>query len=567
MIEPSRVDVDVDRFLAALNSSEEAALERALSHYTGPFLDGFFCGSAQFEDWSAYERDRLQSQAISVLERLARNAGGERGIAFARRLIAVEPTREASYRLKMKLLAANGHRDKALRIYEACREMLVRELGVEPSEETQSLRKTILERTAVPVAAPATPPPELHIEMPKVQSERHALALTGFVNLTGERKDDFLAEGLLQDIATALSRNNEYAIVSRLPNDGGTSAADVARAAADKGARYLLGGGIQRAANRLRLNVHLLDTGSGRHVWSERFDAELDDLLDFQDRVAHAVDLGVRIELRWAAWSVRDKSPPGSFEVRLLVNEAMAKYYESTAESLAAMLQYARTAVALEPENPRAMRVLALALCASMNFGTEPRTAEAIAQAVSLAQASVRAVPDDEIARNVSAWALSIAGRHEEAVAELNHAIRINPNFPGAHSDLAEQHALLGNIEEGKVAIRQSIKLNGFDPSDYWQHFVMAMIEFAANRNAAALEEARRAVRAQPGYVRAAIYWAAAAAGAGEGEEASRAVKHCLAQMPDLRVSNVAPGVTTRYVDDALHARFLQLLEKAGLPA
>ena len=140
------VEVDVERFEAGLSARLAGELDTALALYRGPFLDGFFAGSA-FDDWTALERDRLLNRALESFERLARLKDIDTGLTLADRLIAMDPTREASYRLKMDLLAASGQRDRAMRTYEACETMLKKEFGVEASPETRALRKSLLSVT------------------------------------------------------------------------------------------------------------------------------------------------------------------------------------------------------------------------------------------------------------------------------------------------------------------------------------------------------------------------------------------------------------------------------------
>ena len=135
---------DVQVLETALSARSGGQLEEAISVYTGPFLDGFFSGSSAFEDWAAAEREKFLTLAIGSLERLARLVDVEKGLTLARRLLAMEPTREASYRLEMELLAVSGQRDRAIRTFEACRAMLQKEFGVDVSPETKRLWQSLL---------------------------------------------------------------------------------------------------------------------------------------------------------------------------------------------------------------------------------------------------------------------------------------------------------------------------------------------------------------------------------------------------------------------------------------
>ncbi|TIW78460.1 MAG: transcriptional regulator, partial [Mesorhizobium sp.] len=162
---------------------------------------------------------------------------------------------------------------------------------------------------------------------------------------------------------------------------------------------YTLKGSIQRSGDELRVNIQLVDAADGRNVWAQKFDDHSENALAFQDRIAQSVVLAVSLELQLTNWKVRDKSPPGPPEVRRLVNEALMKYFEMTRDSLLVSKDLAEKALLLAPDNVRAKRTLSIATTMGVAFGALPREQEHIDRAIELAEDSVRAVPDDEIAR------------------------------------------------------------------------------------------------------------------------------------------------------------------------
>ena len=555
---------DVQVLETALSARSGGQLEEAISVYTGPFLDGFFSGSSAFEDWAAAEREKFLTLAIGSLERLARLVDVEKGLTLARRLLVMEPTREASCRLEMELLAVSGQRDRAIRTFEACRAMLQKEFGVDVSPETKRLWQSLL----------VGPDPEIFSSAPRRISgdpgsgKKPSVGVLGFVNLTTEPRENYFAKGLVQDITTALSQRRDYVTVAELPTlTTETGSLDVRRIAATYNVQYLLNGSVQRVADDLRVNVQLIDSGNGHSVWAQRFDGRAQESLEFQDRIAQSVMIALGIELQLTSWKVRDKSPPGGPEVRRLVNQALTKYYEMTKASVQTAKSLAEQALALEPDNPRAMRTLSVTISVGVAFGTLPNTQEHIDRAVSLAEGAVKAVPDDEMARCFLAFALSTAGRIEEAIAELRHAIALNPDYANAHGDLAVLYALKGQTEQALHEASEALRLGPLDSTEFWRHHSIVVAKFANGDDHEALEVARKVVRMRPGFVPGALYWAAAAMATGNSEEASRAIHYCLSQIPDLSLRNVSPGFVPRYVNDDHHHRFLAMLSQAGLPA
>ena len=559
------VGVDVEAFEAGLAARSRQDLEMALAFYSGPFLEGFHVGCNPFDDWVASERDRLLNRALESFEKLARLVDVEAGLVLADRLLAMEPTREASYRLKIELLAACGQRDRAMRTFEACRNILKKEFGVGVSPETQALWQSIM-------SPDNTAPASLNLKSADGVSagqylKRLSISVAGFVNLTGEPGDDYFARGLVQDIITALSEVSDYVVLSGFPAVPKNEDSNESRLPVAPRARYVLSGSVQRSRDELRVNIQLADAADGHNVWAQKFDGRFENLLEFQDRIAQAVVLAVTLELQLSNWKVRDKSPPGGPEVRRLVNAALMKYFEMTRDSLPVAKDLCEQALAIDPDNVRAKRTLSIAITIGMAFGTLPAKQEHVEYALQLAQDAVRAVPDDEIARVILSFAFLCAGRVDEAIIECRYAIGLNPSYPSARGDIAELYALSGRVDEALHEANEAIRLGTHDVIDFWRHNSMVVALFAGGDDRRALEAARKVVRTKPGFVRGALYWAAAAAATGNSEEASRAIHHCLSQLPHLNLGNVSPGFVPRYLRDSDHARFLEMLSRAGLPS
>ncbi len=223
--------------------------------------------------------------------------------------------------------------------------------------------------------------------------------------------------------------------------------------------RYVLSGSVQRARDEIRVNIQLVDAATGHNVWAQRFDGRTEDSLAFQDRIAQSVVMAVSIELQLTNWKVRDKSPAGPPEVRRLVNEALTKYFEMTRELLATAIELADKAIVIAPDNPRAMRTLSIAISMSVAFGALPSAPRHIERALRLAEAAVRAVPDDEIARCILSFALESCGRIDEAIVECRHAIGLNPSYPSARGDIAVLYALRGQVSEAIREANEAIRL------------------------------------------------------------------------------------------------------------
>ncbi|MGO4837872.1 tetratricopeptide repeat protein, partial [Rhizobiaceae sp. 2RAB30] len=218
------------------------------------------------------------------------------------------------------------------------------------------------------------------------------------------------------------------------------------------------------------------------------------------------------------------------------------KYFEMTWDSLLVGKALAEKAHSLSQGNARAQRTLSVLISMGVAFGALPREPGQIEYALALAEAAVRAVPDDEIARCILSFALESSGRIDEAISECRYAISLNPSYPSGHGDIAMLFALRGQVDEALDAANEAIRLGTHDVIDFWRHHSVVMARFAGEDDQLALEVARKVVRTKPGFVRGALYWAAAASATGNKAEASRAIHHCLSQLPHLNLGNVCPG-------------------------
>jgi tetratricopeptide (TPR) repeat protein len=184
-----------------------------------------------------------------------------------------------------------------------------------------------------------------------------------------------------------------------------------------------------------------------------------------------------------------------------------------------------------------------------------------------LAKTALRLAPRDELAHLVMAWAWAYAtpGRLEEAIAECERGLEINPNCSLILANLGAYLAAIGRTKEGIEASRLALRLSPRDLSNFWRHYAIAVAHFADGDYQAALEVSRKIARSR-WHVPSGILWAAAAAGLDDAAEARGAVDYCLSQRPDLRIAQVVPNFMLRFGRDADHERLMALLRKAGLP-
>lgn len=543
---PGRIGCDACDLLGLGEDGGEAVA----ALYAGPFLAGFFSGSAVFDDWATAMRDRLDGLAVQAVHCMVRTAPPERGVLHLPRLLAIDPAREASYQLAMEVHAALRQRDQALRLYETCKAMLAREYDVSPSAETERIRRRILDGVQpAPLPLPV-----------RGAGAKAVVRVMRFANLSDDARQERFLDGLMEAIVIELSHMRE--VTATLDPAGGEGAGGEGAAAA----QFVLKGSLMAQGDRIEVIVRLVDAASGHTVAGDRFRGAAAEELDFLHRLSQLVALSTRFEVLQAGWRLQDLTPVDDVAVRLLVLRAHSRYYELTAESLRDAVRLAQEALRLDPSSLRAQRMLSLAISGSLAQGVVPRDPDMVARAVELARQVARAAPEDVFTRCVLAWALGNAGKHEAAVEELKYAIRLNPLYPTLHSDLAEHYAVLGYASEAIAECAEAIRLSADDVVSFWRYHSIAVAQFAAGNYADALENARRVMREKPGLLRGALMRAASAAALGLMDEAAQTMADVLRERPDLRSSTVSPGVMPRYVQQAHHVLLLSMLEKAGMP-
>jgi TolB-like protein/Tfp pilus assembly protein PilF len=577
MLDGGNVDVDVARFERLAADGGPTALEQAAELYKGELLTGFGLHEQAFEEWLRTERERLRQLALKTLSRLlahhtATNAL-DRAIQTGARLLALDPANEPTHRALMSLYARQGRRSEALRQYRICGEALMRELGIRPDTATEVLHRE-LQQQGIAVSNEVTKPAkqESGYDTPPLP-DKPSIAVLPFKNLSGDPKQEFFADGLTEDIIAALSRFSALWVIA------GTSTftykgkpIDVKRIAAELGVRYVMEGSVRRSGERLRVTAQLIEAGTGREMWAERYDRPLADLFDIQDEITRSVAASTETQVMLAEGQTALEIPPEGLQTRTLkardlIARAWSRIHDQTAEAVAEASDWTEKAIRLEPSYPRAHRMRATVLLSQLWLGEVPHDEANTARAMELARTALRMAPRDELAHLVMAWAWAYAatGRLEEAIAECERGLEINPNCSLILGNLGAYLAALGRAQEAIEACSLALKLNPRDPSNFWRHYAIAAAHFAAEDYAAALQQARKIARSRP-QLQSAIIWAASAAALDDVGEARLAMENCLAQRPDLKVGLVVPHFMLRFARESDHERLLAMLRKAGLP-
>ena len=491
----------------------------AASLYRGPLLDGLDIGDNQFEDWLAAERSALQARMIAVLEQLCSETSGEARIATAKRLVALDPLREASHRALISACLAAGEQALAKRQLETLRQILKRELGVEPSAET-------LQLFAAPVAAVELAP----------QSARPAIAVQAFTNLSGEAAQQYFSDGISADITTELSRFREFVVKSERANDGN---ADPAAWGRRQGFDFVVTGSVRRLGPRIRIAVVLNTTSSGEQVWHERFDADEQTLFEVQDTIVQSITAQLASRLHLTRLEAAQRKPPSSMAACDYVLRGDSLPIGDPAIEEEAR-QLFRKAIELDPGYARAHAFLGeYVMLKWLNDLDSSETL--LAEALALTARSVLLDDTDAMCHLNLSNVLSASGNFVKALHHGQRAVALNPNHPTPIAQFGFLHGFLGEPETGLAYFEQARLINPhFEPSWYWRD--MGVVLFVARRYDDAITAF---VRSPEMFTWVEAYLAACCVYLGRMPEADR----CLA-----RIRKVAPDYSLTHFRGAFMA-------------
>ena len=402
---------------------------------------------------------------------------------------------------------------------------------------------------------------------PRAAHDKPSIAVLPFVNMSGDAENEYFADGLTEDIITALSRSATLSVIARTSSfayKGKTD--DIKRIATELDVGYILEGSVRRSGNRLRVTAQLIDATTNAHLWAEKFDGLADDVFDIQDQITRSVAASTDTQIS----STLERSQSalnriGSPAYRLAV-QAVAQVYQMTPHSLAKAATLADEAVSLDPDDAYARRTRATVFILRLSTGEIPHSPENIDAALALATDSVRRANMSDGAHWQMALALAEAGRFEEAVAECDVGLEINPNATMLLGDKGDYLAMLGRPDEAIPLCELSLRLNPRDPAGYWHENSIATAHLIAGDTARALDMSRGVAMRKPDHIRAGIIWAASAGLLGRVDESRAALGHCRDHAPAMTLSNVMPHYIPAFRRAQDRDLLIRGLRQAGLP-
>src|SRR5271165_4712451 len=394
--------------------------------------------------------------------------------------------------------------------------------------------------------------------------DKPSVAVLAFANMSADAEQEFFADGIAEDIITALSHYPSLFVISR--NSSFTykgRAVDVKQVGRELGVRYVLEGSVRRAANRIRVTAQLVEAETGKHVWADRYDRDLTDIFALQDEITEAVTIAIAPAIAEAEQRRALRKPPGSLDAWAAYQRGLWHLSKYTVDDSTLAQRFFQQAIDFDPTFAGSYTGLAMAQGQAADFQTRGLP-ETLSSFEALARRAVALDGSDAEAPSRLAIALNSRGDHQGAQAEAERALVISPNLADAHGVLGVVLTFSGRPKEGLAALETCIRLDPRAPTLAIRLNQMALGLYYSREYAAAVEVAKRAIRSYPDFPLPYRWLAAALGQLGRIGEAKEALEKAITVVPGSFDMYVRERVPWMRPED--HAHMLEGLRKAGMP-
>ncbi len=391
--------------------------------------------------------------------------------------------------------------------------------------------------------------------------DRPALAVLPFENMSGDPEQEYFSDGLTEDIITALSLWRSFPVIARNSTFSykGTSP-DVRKVGEELGARYVVEGSVRKAGNRVRVSAQLLNAETGHHIWAESYDRDLDDIFALQDEITRQIATIIEPAIERSEHKRITTKPASDLAAWEFCVRGYAHIYELTREANDKAREMFQRAIDLDPQYCRAHTGLAFTYGRDLRFFDTPDRQEWHRLGLESAQRAVALDETDADARTMLARCYNMTRRTDDAIAEAERAVQLNPHNADANNIMGAALSITSaRYEEGIPWFERALQLNPSDPQHQVFAVQLALAHLGAGRYEEAIRHARDAIRRQPDFLEGVAALAASLGYLGRDEEARAAIEGH---------EDAVPSFVKRHVLYAPELKdcLLEGLRKAGLP-
>jgi TolB-like protein len=415
--------------------------------------------------------------------------------------------------------------------------------------------RVLLDETATK-AEPALPLPD-----------RPSIAVLPFQNISDDPGQDYFADGMVEEITTALSRFRDLFVIAR--NSSFTYKGrnvDAKQIGRELGVRYLVQGSVRKVGNHLRLTGQLIEAGNGMHLWAERFDGTLSDVFALQDQLTTSVVGAIMPRLSRAEFERAKRKPTGSLDAYDYYMRGLSRLYDDSKDGIADAQQLFSKAIDLDLHYARAHATAAMCVEARLRNGLIADLRREVDQAERLARRAAALGGDDAFALASAGFVLArVVGDLDDGAALIDRALILNANYARAWQYSGWIRIWLGEPALGIEHVNRAMRFSPVDPALSSMQTAIGFAHFFLKRDDEASLWAAKALGDRPLFQPALRLSAASNALAGRIETAKEAIARLGLLNPNLRLSNLkARSAPQRRPEFSL--RYEEGMRRAGLP-
>jgi adenylate cyclase len=395
-------------------------------------------------------------------------------------------------------------------------------------------------------------------------SDKPSIAVLPFDNMSGDPSQEYLSDGITEQIITALSKTPRLFVIARNSSFAfkGKSV-NVSQIGQELGVRYILEGSVQKSGNRLRITAQLIDVKTDAHLWAEKYDKELKDIFDLQDEITLNVLSALQVHLGDGEDARLWSRGTDNLEAYIKFLQGL-RYYHQLANKESYLVKAPRMfekAITLDPQFPAPYFFLAMIHRWSPFFDSKIDPKQAIRRAMEFLQKGMKLDSSDPLAHSALGLIYQAQGKHQKAISEAEKAVSLEPNMAEAYWLLGVNLQYEGRYEEAIVQIKKAIRLNPIPPPYY--HMFLGNAYQLEQRYEDSISAYKKAIQISPNYLFPHMRLAISYGLIGREKDARAEAKEVLRINPKFSGEHFLKIVT--YKDKAAKDLLSEGLQKAGL--
>ena len=408
--------------------------------------------------------------------------------------------------------------------------------------------------------------PAVEVAQPLALPDKPSIAVLPFQNMSGDPEQEYFADGMVEDIITALSQFKSLFVIARNSSFTykGKAAVDIKQVGRELGVRYVLEGSVRKGGSRVRITSQLIEAGSGAHLWADRFDGSLENIFDLQDQVTTKVAGAIAPTLEKAEIDRAKRKPTESSDAYDYFLRGMAIYYRYSKEASSEALHFFYKAIEADPDFVLAYARAAIVYAQRKQSSWMEDAEHEKYEGMRLARRSAELGRDDAFALGAAGFTLAyLDWQLDQGAALIDQALVLNSNSALVWQASGWVRIYLGEPEVAVEHLQRALRLSPADPDAPQIASATSWALINAGRYEEAISWADKALFERPTFMPALRVCAISNALAGRIETAQRTVAVFRQHYPEWRIGNFSKGLLRRPDD---YAKFVEGLRKAGMP-